>query len=145
MDIDTQPAAAEPALPALIGALIAHSRSRPFDWGVHDCCTFAGRAVQVQTGHDPLAALAWFSEIDAARLLRDLGGLRAAVTAALGQPIEPLLARAGDVVLATDPHDATHRHLLTVCHGGVLLVPGALGLVALPITAGLCAWRVTRA
>ena len=141
MDIASQPLDTAPA----ITALIDEARSRPFEWGVHDCCTFAARAVQLQTGHDALGALAWFSELDAARLLRDLGGLRAAVSAALGQPVEPLLARSGDVVLATDPHDASHRHLLAVCHGGVLLVPGAYGLVALPITAGLCAWRVARA
>jgi len=138
MNIDHDPVAPDPR----IAALIAEARHKPFAVGRHDCCTFAAQAVELATGGNPLEGLHWSSEREAARLVREAGGLKAMITQILGEPIEAGFARAGDVVLAIDPHDVHQRAMLTVCHGPVLLAPGSTGLAAMPLSAGLCAWRV---
>ena len=142
MNIDDIPLQPHPRL----AALIEEARHKPFlaSRDGHDCCTFAAQAVELETGRNPLGDLRWENEREAARLVHDAGGLRVMITKLLGEPIEPGFARAGDVVLAIDPADARRREMLTVCHGPMLIAPGASGMAALPLTAGLCAWRVVR-
>lgn len=38
-----------------IGEYIKEAASKPWQWGVHDCCTFAGDWMQIKTGVDPVA------------------------------------------------------------------------------------------
>ncbi len=120
---------------------LAQAADRPFEWGVWDCVRFAAAAVHALTGVDHLAGLTWASQTEALRMLRDLGGLRAAVSGVLGEPIAAGLARAGDVVLAVDPHADDGRELLAICHGPYLIAAGAAGMTVLPLSAGVCTWR----
>ena len=138
MDIDIAP----PCERQLAYACFLERAQRPFEWGVWDCVTFANEAVRCLTGRDYLAGMAWNSAVEAARLLRERGGLRAAVTECLGEPVAPGFACAGDVVLAADPHAPDGRELLAVCHGPYLIAPGAAGLTVLPLSAGVCGWRI---
>lgn len=142
MDIDTRPPP-DPRAAAYAG-VIAAARRRAFAWGVHDCCTFAADCVHALTGRDALLALpAWRTQDEAQALIASLGGLRQAVTGALGvAPVEPGFAATGDVVLAVDPFDLQRREILAVAHGGELLAPGARGLAVLPRDAALCCWKV---
>lgn len=141
MDISTTPAPQCPRAEAY-ARFLADAATTPFAWGSWDCVTFAAAAVHALTGVDHLSGLAaWNGPLEAARLLRDLGGLRAAVTSRLGEPFLPGLACAGDVVLTTDPNADDGRELLAVCHGPYLIAPGATGLCVLPLTSGICAWR----
>lgn len=140
MDMDDSPASA-PEWQGALEAVIAAARRKAFSWGTHDCCTFAGACWKARTGVDGLAGLSWASESEAADLVASLGGLRAAVASRLGQPVEPLLAAYGDLVLAVDPHDPQERQALAVCMGAFHTMPGVRGLSVLPLQSALCAWK----
>lgn len=140
MDIDQQPAAPAAWLAPFEAELAAAAR-RPFVWGEHDCVTFAARCWLARTGVDALAGFAWGSEAEAAVLLAQMGGLRAAVTSRLGEPVAPLLAAMGDVVLAQDPHADQPRELLAVCVGPHLVAPSARGRQVLQLEHGVCCWK----
>lgn len=74
---------------------------QPFAWGVTDCVQLAAGMVERARGF-PAQLPAYFSEGDAKRVLVELGGLEAAVSAVLGsaRPAHELLAAAdGDIVL----------------------------------------------
>ena len=118
---------------------IADAFGRPFAWGAHDCATFAAGAIKAKCGRDVLGTMTWRSALEAARLLEQMGWLRAAVTSRLGAPISLLNAHTGDPVLARDPDDG--RELLAVFHGDVLLAPAEPGMAYLPLSHGICAWR----
>ena len=119
-------------------AFIAVRMRTPFCWGQHDCCLFAADAVKAQTGVDHAAPWrgTYFTELQAARLLAQLGGL-AALGAMAGPECPPLTARHGDVGLVFDGV----RELLGVCVGSHWLVPATYGLAALPLASGRQAWR----
>lgn len=121
-------------------------RSAAFDWGAHDCCTFAAGAVREVTGFDPLGALQWSDVVGAAETLVQVGGLIAGVTARLGPHIAPAWAQRGDLLLL--PMDFTSgqvsRESLAVCLGNCCVAPGRGQLQFLPWAAALHAWPVGR-
>jgi hypothetical protein len=120
--------------------LLRESLAKPFSWGTHDCVTFAAAAVRARTGRDVLdIELTWHTAFEAATAIEAEGGLHAAVTKRLGDPLPRLRARVGDVALVTDPVNG--RGLLGVCHGDVILCPSEAGLAMLPLTAAQCVWR----
>jgi hypothetical protein len=121
--------------------LVRASLDRPFQWGVHDCVTFAFAAVKVRTGRDRLGLTpTWRTAIEAHRVIEAMGGLRKAVSERLGEPVGVLQAGLGDPVLVRDPDNG--REVMGVCHGEVLLCPSERGLAMLPHSAAICAWRV---
>lgn len=140
MDIDQQPATGPAWLPAFEAEIAAAGR-RAFAWGEHDCVTFAARCWHARTGTDALAGFTWGSQAEAEALLAELGGLRAAVVSRLGEPVAPLLAAMGDVVLARDPHADDGREVLAVCVGPHLVVPSARGRQVLQLAHGVCCWK----
>lgn len=122
-------------------ALIEDRMRTGFAWGKgqNDCASFAGAAVQAQTGRDPLSALpAWTNAKGAARILKRRGGLTAVVDTLLS-PIPVAMAARGDVALvetATGP-------ALMVVEGDTLVGPAVAGLMRLPRSAMLRAWSAT--
>lgn len=83
-------------------AYIEECRSLPFEWGTHDCCTFAAGAIDALTGStfkDQLAA-AYSDETTALAYIASFGSLEAAVTSWLGPSEAPNSAGPGDIVLA---------------------------------------------
>ena len=120
--------------------LCADRMAAPFVWGQQDCCLWAADAVQALTGQDPAAHLRgqYDTAEGAARLLRELGGVRAVATTALGPAVPVLRAAVGDVVLI---HNAG-RDLLGVCIGTAVLAPGPAGLGAVPLMSAQAAWKV---
>jgi hypothetical protein len=122
-----------------LAELVAQRMAAPFEWGVNDCCLFAADAVRAMTGRDPAAdARGYTTERQAARVLKQLGGLEAlASTRAGGEEVPPAMARVGDVVLGK-----MDRECLGVCTGETWHAPSAAGLVAAPMSAALKAWRV---
>ncbi|WP_291295808.1 DUF6950 family protein [Elioraea sp.] len=129
--------------------LIALHARTPFAWGTQDCVTFAADAVAAITGRDPIAAIrgTWSCDQGARRALDRFVG-RPNIDAAVeimaqreGWPRVPALsARRGDILLLSRPREAECR--LAVCAGERALCPGALGLVADPITAACKAWAI---
>lgn len=122
-------------------ALVAERMRTPFCWGQHDCCLWAADAVRAQTGVDHAAEYrgTYFTELQGARVLRDLGGL-AELGGRAGPERAPLTAQTGDIGLVFDGS----RELLGVCVGGHWLVPGTYGLAALPLGSARRAWSVSR-
>lgn len=138
--------------PNRIAALLADYLSgsadqRPFDWPSNNCCHFAARWVAFATGRDPMQSLATTPDAMAARrLVRQLGGgaLRDAVSAALGaDPIDPALARTGDLLLLPASSNEGAGGVVGICNDRHAVVRDAGGAVAfLPIAQAVCAWRV---
>ncbi len=126
--------------PQRLAAFIESRRLQPFAWGENDCVTFAADCARELTGTDPIAELrgSWRTALEAARVLDELGGLRAAVTQWQGDELPPALAQRGDAVLV----EQLGRELLGVCVGDQIVAPGEHGAVWLPISAAVAAWRV---
>lgn len=126
---------------ALLDAYLEGWRGRTFDWAGANCARhFAGGWVLAAEGRDLLADLPQTPDAAAAaRLLRALGGLSAAVTARLGrEPIPALMAASGDLVLVVDDD----RSALGICNGRLSAVVTPGGLHFRQTAQALHAWRV---
>lgn len=126
--------------PERLDALITSRQNWPFVWGTNDCCTFAADAVQALTGRDVMGHLRhqYATALDAHHLTGELGGLTAAVTALIGDPVDPIFATVGDVLLV----DNEGREMLAVCNGATAVAPGKTGLMTFAAFQVLAAWRV---
>lgn len=117
------------------------ARDRPFVLGAHDCCRFAAACVDAITGSEHLAALArqYTDDASAKRFLVRQGGMRAAVTGFLGEPIESWArARRGDVCLVpTEGMDG-----VGICVGPYIAVAAERGLSLYPISAAMAVWVI---
>ena len=144
------PAPRPPRLPdwqARLAALCEQRAAVPFAWGSADCALWAVDAVHAITGVDHAAA-DWRGRYNtaagAARLLARAGGLRGVACNALGDALPPVWAAVGDVVLISQPDapDEHQRELLAVCNGFSAIAQGPAGLLGLPMSAALAAWKV---
>lgn len=114
----------------------------PFEWGANDCCLFAANCVRAITGHDPAASYrgSYHTYLGAERFIRRAGGLVAIVQACLPDAEVPWQqARQGDVALVAQPNGEQ----AVAVHGGAgWHAPGADGLLWMPLSWALQAWRV---
>jgi hypothetical protein len=79
------------------------------------------------------------------RALKAAGGLKAAVTGCLGDPIGVAFAQRGDVVLIEDEAlSVTPGGMIAVCTGEHVVAPARDGLVFFPVSCAAQAWRVGR-
>lgn len=119
-------------------ALVQSRLAAPFEWGKHDCCLFVCDAIEAITGHDPAADLRGYStEREAARILREHGGVLGLAEARAGAAVPVLAAQVGDVGLLP----LGGRDTLALCGGAHWLAPGPHGLITLPLDAASDAWR----
>ncbi len=105
-----------------LAAYLEPLRLRPFAWGSHDCCTFAGGAVQAMTGVDPMAEFRgrYSSPRGSVRALRKHGaGDLASTMDAKFERVSAALAHRGDVVMSGG--------LLGIGLGPFLIAVGAEG------------------
>jgi len=115
-------------------------QDKPFEYGVNDCCLFAARCADATSGSS------WVEDLEsryhdtrsALRYLKDSGGIEAATTERLGEPVPRLQARRGDVCLVETPDGRA----LAVCVGASVVVPGASGLITKPLREVIKAWRI---
>jgi len=121
--------------------------STPFRWGSNDCCVFAASAVTALTGSNPMASFEPYGTEAGPRrkalrrTLRRLdkaGGLKAIASMHLGDPVSPLMAGVGDVVLVMN----AGREMLGVCNGVNVLAPGESGIVTLGMNSAIAAWKI---
>lgn len=127
--------------PERLALFIDARRDRPFAWGDNDCVLAAADWICSATGEDPAAG--WRGKWDDARsamfMLKQMGGIEAAVTAQLGRPHATVgLAGRGDIGLVR--HE--DRHTLGVVIDAGLACPANQGLVVLPISSVSIAWPV---
>lgn len=123
----------------LLAAHIEEARGRPFEWGVHDCATWAFDVRAALTGED--AADAWRGQYKTAkgsvRVMRRLGWDSIADMAAdlLGEPLPNVkLAQRGDIVL--------FEEALGICGGAAVFFVGPDGLQSVPLRDCEVAWRI---
>jgi hypothetical protein len=111
----------------------------PFEWGRNDCCTFVADAIEAMTGRDVMESVRGYSTaLQAQRLAHERGGLQAAVSGLLGDPVSPALVTVGDVLLLR--HE--DMELLTLCNGRGRHRARAGGLATLAAPDVVAAWRV---
>lgn len=115
-------------------AFVGSRASAAFVWGVNDCVTFAAGAVKATTGRE-LALPAWSGERAARRLLRERGGLQAAVDALLPRVPVAKAARGDIGLIATGTGPA-----LVVVMGEHVVGPRPSGLAFVTRGRLLCAW-----
>lgn len=122
-------------------AAVQEGLQRPFEWGQHDCATFAFAVRAVLTGRDDTGLWRgqYRSAAGARRVMRSLGwaDFAAAGRALLGEPLPtPLLAQRGDLAIAGDDMGAwivTGREIVSIGPGGP---------VVRPLRDATLAWRV---
>jgi hypothetical protein len=78
------------------------ARKREAQFGVHDCLQFPALCIEAITGINPATQFGEYStELGAAKLMAEFGGVSGILTNAFGEPVAPNWARAGDVVTLT--------------------------------------------
>jgi hypothetical protein len=114
----------------------------PFEWGLHDCVTFAIDTVDAISDLDLWPRVrekyVWHSETEALAIIAKAGSLQALVEEFLGPAGRWVYCTTGDIVLATN----VGRDILTVNDGHNLIVPRETGLGALTLAHARVAWRI---
>ncbi len=124
--------------PARLAKLVAAARSRPFEWSTHDCATFARDWIETATGVR-VFEVPYTDALSAARFIEAQGGMLAASTAVLGEPMpNPMAASRGDVALV----QIEERECLTIVLGEFAAGPGKAGLVMVPRDQMTAAWSI---
>lgn len=83
-------------------AQIDLARAREAQWGIHDCLQFPSLCIEAITGVNPATQFGEYTtEIGAAKLIAEFGGVSGILTKAFGEPVAPNWARTGDVVTLT--------------------------------------------
>lgn len=122
-------------------AVIERWRTVEMSWS-RNCAMFAADCVEAVSGVDPIADLRGqiVSAKGCAEALRaGDGSFASVVSARLGQSINPLLARRGDIVGLQSP-----GLVLGVCVGSRCLFLDDVGLVSRSLGDVTIAWRVAR-
>lgn len=118
-----------------LAAAVEAAKDRPFAWGQHDCATWAFEVRAAITG---IARPAWSytTEAGGRRWMKRQGwnSFSEAATAILGDPVTPLLAQRGDIVLMAGAFG--------VCLGGQSAFVAPVGLSFRPLRHCIMAWRV---
>jgi hypothetical protein len=127
-------------------------RNLPFEWGTHDCALFACNTIEAMTDEDLARDFRgkYSSALQAARVIRaftkggDLEALAEKICSEHGLDEVPVkFAQRGDVVVL----HATSNHRVALGIVGAdpryAYAPGPLGLVRVPMSEWLRAWRIT--
>lgn len=133
--------------PKRLNDAVDAARSKPFEWGTHDCCLMAADMIYAITADDPAASFrgTYSTEAEAAELIASHGSLKKLVQS-IATPrgwisTKPALARRGDLVMFTSP--VTNQPALGICLGRDSVFPSASGgLGFVNTTECSAAWRV---
>lgn len=119
---------------ALLAEYIAERLKVPFAWGTNDCMTFSIGWAERATGKRLLPDELWDSEYQAARTIRDHGGL----VQVLSDHFTPLhhanYAQDGDLAICAG--------VVSVVSGAHVVAPGKDGLTLKPRTGADHAWSI---
>ncbi|WP_242149632.1 DUF6950 family protein [Sphingomonas sp. BAUL-RG-20F-R05-02] len=112
----------KPDWDARLAAYLEPLRTRTFEWGAHDCCTFAAGAVEAMTGVDPMPEFRgrYSTAIGSARALTRFGkGSLEKTLDAKFEGVSAALAHRGDILMSGGA--------LGICWGAALIAVGVEG------------------
>ena len=120
-------------------------QQKPFSWSTWHCCHFASSWVAFATGRDHMANKPTVADVRSARrAVNSFGGnLQVAISNELGaQPINPKLAKLGDIVLLPADNDEGVG-LVGICNGRVsFFLNESGGITSIPTEQAQCAWAI---
>ena len=117
---------------------LSDARERSFEWGTHDCGTFALGAVNAVLAEPLKLEASWATKEGATFAVERSGSLHDLVTQHLGKSVPYSRCSAGDVVMA----DWGQGQGLCVHDGVQLLAPSRQGLRKVPFKCAIVGWRV---
>ena len=125
--------------------MIEAARTKPFEYGVHDCCTLAmlelPRALSGEDFHGRIG-MEWTNEAEAMALLDDRG-LEYLVTRAFGDPVDGWKnGRRGDIAMVMPSPATGNMPLLGVILGLMAAVPAPAGLAFIKADRLEKVWRL---
>lgn len=110
------------------------------EYGKTDCLQFCADVVKAITGTDHLDKFPVYdSQLAAAKILVEAGGLRPLISSVLGDEKPAAWAKRGDVVVCVDSNGDQHAG---ICLGPVWAGPTEAGLIFPPMTKAIAAWTV---
>jgi hypothetical protein len=110
----------------------------PFEYGVTDCCQFAGECIEAVTGKNPMHGFLYDDEKSAYEIIESYGSLDAAITATLGEGIQgEYEPHDGDVALCKSTNDI--EIVGVVCQGRIVVLSPKTGVTDWPLER---AWNV---
>lgn len=125
------------------GKAVAAVVGMPFEWGVHDCVTFAARVVDAISDLAVTASFRakyqWNSKETAYAIISQAGGLEALVVEFLGDPVPWSRLSTGDIVLAIQSDGS---EIICVHDGHNLIAPGAVGVISVRLSAAVKGWSI---
>lgn len=129
---------------------LKRSNEYPFQWGVNDCAMAAANCVYLLTGADPAKPYRhkYKDAIGAMRIIKKHGngsllGLIDKSLEGIGQSIDPINAKQGDVVVAKLFNGTDERETAGICNGSTSLFPSDRGgLFPFPTRLCIQAWRI---
>lgn len=131
----------------LLTEFLKDYQHRPFETGVNDCALFVADWFRVLTGNDLAKSFRgkYSTDLGSARLIRKLGYqnltdfIETTADNNAHRLQEPALAQRGDIVW----FKSRNIHLCGIVVSGGVAAISQHGLVVLPITGIVTAWRVT--
>ena len=124
----------------LLADYLQEARSKAFEWGRHDCATFAAGSVELITGrHIEFQDLRGVRSSEEVIVALRKQSLKERVTLILGPPISVGLAKRGDIVLE---ESESEREALGVCFGEFSFFLLPVGITPKPTLYCLRAWSV---
>ncbi len=132
--------------PTKLNDFIDSCRTKPFEWGQHDCCLFAANAVQATTGIDPAAGTfrgKYKTNFEALRLVRRFGGIEKLAAKVCARfefpPVKVTLAQRGDMVLLKKKQEDP---VMGICLGRISAFPAMEGLRFVSTSECSKAWKI---
>jgi len=116
-----------------------------FDWATNNCWHLAADWVLACTGQDLLGPHRNVGSLRGAlKAIEEFGQMDEVVTQVLGEPINPNFAAYGDLVLVPSSEGRGVGGSLGVCLGPSVVSPGDEGLLRVPLSSAVKAWRVPK-
>ena len=117
--------------------------NQPLQYGTRDCCQFAALYVEARTGVDHAAAFRYDSELAAARILKESGGIESLISACIGSPRDGPSVE-GDLVACDLAIDAEHVVRTLGINNGTYVwgIHPDDGLCRIPARSIITAWSV---
>lgn len=121
--------------------VIDEYQREPFVWGESDCCTFVGDCLDHLERFNPMFLLYYNGKREAVRVIRSFGSLSDAITFFFGEPIDPLYAREGDIVVCESDGEQISGIVMRTDSGMRCVLRTKTGLVDWRIDRAIKAWR----